>query len=216
MMPASKLMPTLRSLCAMAPLRMSAKEFAELGITGHSGPARPAMGGWGILPRNVPRVRPPLAEDDITKLDHGAWVQELEGRVRRDAAHPARLQDMAAVRAKTQEEVAKGLMRGPFTKAQMDAAYGVGGWRPMHRFAVWQKGKCRPCDNAKASRHNRATTTFEALLLDRPDFPARVCAEMAAQAAQAGKDTPPMQAGTDDLADAYRHVPTDSPRDLGA
>jgi len=51
-----------------------------------------------------------------------------------------------AVWRKTQEEVTKGLMHGPFTREEMDAAYGRGRWRPMQRFGVWQRGKLRACD----------------------------------------------------------------------
>ena len=35
-MPPAKALPALRQLCAAAPLRMTAKEFGDLGITGHS------------------------------------------------------------------------------------------------------------------------------------------------------------------------------------
>ena len=47
------------------------------------------------------------------------------------------------------DEVARGLIRGPFSPEQLDAAYGVGGWRAMHGFGILQGGKIRPCDNAK-------------------------------------------------------------------
>ena len=152
------------------------------------------------------------ASRDIDDLDHGAWVLQLESDVRASAADERKRAEAAAVRTKTLEEVEAGLMRGPFTRGQIDAAYGRGRWRPMHRFGVHQGGKIRPCDNARSSLHNECTTTFETILLDRPDFPARVCAAACEVAADAGIPMPRMAGGTDDVASAYRHVPTADPR----
>ena len=45
-----------------------------------------------------------------------------------------------------------------------------------------------------------------------PDFAARVCAAFAELARAAGSQMPEMSGGTEDLADAYRHVPTCSPQ----
>ena len=149
---------------------------------------------------------------DIHELDHVAAMDELERAIRRAAECPAKRAEAAVVHAKTIEEVDATLMRGPFSREQIDAAYGRGTWRAMHRFGVRQGGKVRPCDNAKASLHNACTTTFESLLLDRPDFPARVCAAAAELAADLGVPMPRMSGGTDDVASAYRHVPTADPR----
>jgi hypothetical protein len=49
--------------------------------------------------------------------------------------------------AATVKEKEKGLVQGPFSAAQLDARFGVGKWRAIRRFGVWQKGKCRACDN---------------------------------------------------------------------
>jgi hypothetical protein len=153
-----------------------------------------------------------LASRDIHALDHDGWVLRLEHEVRASAANDRKRAEADAVRAKTIEEVKEGLMRGPFTRQQIDDAYGHGGWRPMHRFGVHQGGKIRPCDNARSSLHNECTSTFETLLLDRPDFPARVCAATREMTARAGRPMPRMAGGTDDVASAYRHVPTADPR----
>ena len=37
-------------------------------------------------------------------------------------------------------------------------------WRPIRRFAIWQKGKWRPCDHARESLHNECTTPSESLI----------------------------------------------------
>ena len=83
----------------------------------------------------------------------------------------------------------------------------------MQRFAVWQKGKLRACDNARASMHNEATSTYERLVVEGPDFPgpARVALVFYERAAALGVPMWQMRSGTDDLADAHRHVPTRSP-----
>jgi hypothetical protein len=152
-----------------------------------------------------------LAEFDIDELDHEEWIRKLEDTIRRQAADPNKVADAAAVRERTQAEVEQQLMRGPFTKEQLDEAYGAGQWRPMHGFGVWQKGKVRRCDNALASKHNKATSTFEALSVDRPDFAARVADLFYAEAQQEEAPLPPLYGATDDLPDAYRDVPTKTP-----
>ena len=147
----------------------------------------------------------------LEDIDIKEWLVTLEKRVAAGASSPLRAADAAAVRAKTLDEVAAGLMRGPFTKDELDTAYGEGAWFAMHRFGVWQNGKVRGCDNARTSGHNDITAIFERLHLERPDFPARVCAAMAESCDELGCDLPPMRGGTDDLANAYRHVGTNAP-----
>ena len=107
-------------------------------------------------------------------MDHAAWTRRLERQIELEARQPWRGNDVSAVWEKTLEECQRGLMHGPFTRAQLDGCYGVGRWRAMQRFAVWQKGKPRACDNARASLHNDATSTHERLAVEGPDFPARV------------------------------------------
>ena len=62
----------------------------------------------------------------------------------------------------------------------MVARWGVepGGLRRPLR----QRGKLRPCDNARASGHNDATSTFERMLCENADFPARVAVAFQAAA----------------------------------
>ena len=38
-----------------------------------------------------------------------------------------------------------------------------GSWRPIRRFAIFQKDKWRPCDHARESLHNACTRPSEAL-----------------------------------------------------
>ena len=152
-----------------------------------------------------------LASEDFGEMDHAAWVRRLERLIELEARQPWRGDDVKAVWEKTLEERQKGLMHGPFTREQLDSCYGAGRWRPMQRFAVWQKGKLRACDNARASQHNEATSTHERLAVEGADFPARVALAFYERAAALGVPMWRMLSGTDDLQDAYRHVPSKSP-----
>ena len=49
-------------------------------------------------------------------------------------ALPEKSAETALLFEKTQDEVRKGLMHGPFTRAELDAAYGKHKWRAMRRF----------------------------------------------------------------------------------
>ena len=148
----------------------------------------------------------------LDELDHAEWHRRMEANIRREAGQPWRAADVAAVWEKTIGECARGLMHGPFTRAQLDECYGEGAWRAMQRFGVWQKGKLRACDNARTSLHNEATACHERMVLEGPDFPARVAMAFSAAAARLGVGPWELLSGTDDLADAYRHIPTRSPQ----
>ena len=164
----------------------------------------PAVGD--IPPSGWWPIKVEAAERDFATIDHDAWVRSAAAKA------CARAEDAHALWEKTMEEVRRRLVHGPFSKEQLDAAFGRGTWRPMVRFGVLQNAKLRPCDNAKGSGSNAATSTFESLLCDSPDFPARVCMAFAAATQALGVAMPPMAAGTEDVADAYRHVPNDDMR----
>ena len=165
-----------------------------------------------IAPSGWWEVAVKLATEDVGELDHEAWHEALEREARADARRPDKAGDLLAVWERTGEEVSEGLMHGPFSRAQVDEAYGAGQWRAMRRFGVLQNGKIRGCDNARASLTNSATTTFEKLGCDSPDFSAKVARAFAAEFAKHGLPMPQMMGGTDDLANAYRHVPSATPQ----
>ena len=144
----------------------------------------------------------------LDELDHAAWVRRLARDVEdagraAEAAQGDSWSDVLSVFSATEAEIRDGLMEGFFTATQLDAKFGAGRWRPMRRFGVWQKGKCRPCDNAKESWHNLCTYVHEKLRLCSGDFPARVAALFAASGAGAECS---LQGGTDDIASAYRRL----------
>ena len=145
----------------------------------------PPSGNW------EPKVD--VAEMDIARLDHEAWHRRLFASIEAEAAEGRSVAEIAAVAEATRAEVAKGLMHGPVTADELDNAYGRGRWRAMRRFAVEQRGKVRPCDNAKTSLHNACCTTFEKVACETADFPARVAG---AFADEFGVPVP-MQSGTE-------------------
>lgn len=143
---------------------------------------------------------------------HDGWVRRLESELRGKLQLGSLKAGMATVREKTLAEVSRGLAAGPFSKAQLDSAYGVGSWRPMQRFSVLHKNKVRPCDNARQSGSNEGTSTYEKLRCEKADFPARVARAFARLSEEIDHPFLPLRGGTDDLADAYRHVPCADPR----
>ena len=106
----------------------------------------PVSGWW--MPAESP------ATGDIRRLDHDAWHDRLEATIRWQAAKPESGAEQALLYEQTQQEVARGIMHGPFSRAQLDECYGPSQWRAMRRFGVLQKGKLRCCDNARTSEHN--------------------------------------------------------------
>ena len=141
-----------------------------------------------------------LASEDIDTMNHESWHDSIERQARSEASRPDKAGDLAAVWERTLDEVEEGLMHGPFTRAQIDTAYGAGQWRAMRRFGVLQNGKVRGCDNARSSQTNASTTTYEKLGCDGPDFSAKVARAFAAEFGRYGMSVPAMLGGTDDLA----------------
>ena len=64
----------------------------------------------------------------------------------------------------TMQEVAAGWLEGPINAPEMGE-----GAVPVRRFAVWQKGKLRCCDNFKRSRVNEATLVKSPIALPSVD-----------------------------------------------
>jgi len=166
---------------------------------------------------------PPSAERfkgiPFDSLDHAAWNAELAASVSarwQAATAPGRRDEaaeegMRAIWKATLAERDKGLMAGPFCAADLDAAYGHGAWRASRRFPIYQKEKCRPCDDCAESGHNVATVVSEKLACDTADFPL-VVAALFAECTQAGKPLPRLHGGTDDIEAAYRRALSATPQ----
>lgn len=145
----------------------------------------------------------------IDDLDHAAWHDEVHRQLSRAGADPARRAEHEALWARTAEEVANGFAFP--LGGRKDAAAFFGGddqFREMVRFAVKQKGKIRPCDNARVSLHNLATTLFERLSLESADFPARAAS---LYAELLGDTVFAFLLGTEDISAAYRRMPCAHP-----
>ena len=81
--------------------------------------------------------------------------------------------DAADIERLMEAETAKGYQGGPMTRAQMDAKYGVGGWRPMPLFINEEAGgKQRLIANAKGGGHNAWTSEEETLFVMAVGFAA--------------------------------------------
>ena len=78
------------------------------------------------------------------------------------ASHPPlHVEDILAT---TVEEQEKGFCSPFLTKAQVDALFGAGRWRPLERFLIKQAdGKKRVIDNAKKTYHNACTALHETI-----------------------------------------------------
>ena len=78
---------------------------------------------------------------ELGSLNHPQWHERLEGIISAHARRPENAAEVQALYEKTSAEVDAGLMHGPFTRDQLDTAFGAGAWRAMQRFAVYQRDK---------------------------------------------------------------------------
>ena len=64
----------------------------------------------------------------------------------------------------TCEEVEQGLADPPRPRQHFDVIYGVGGWRPRLRHAIWQQSKWRPMHDGKRAHTNALGSLEEAIV----------------------------------------------------
>ena len=133
--------------------------------------------------------------------------------------------DAADIERLMEAETAKGYQGGPMTRAQMDAKYGVGGWRPMPLFINEEAGgKQRLIANAKGGGHNEWTSEEETLFVMAVGFAAEavytIISEYSDVFLPPEAKTWPMERvlgelpewlqcglGCDDMTDAFRQSP---------
>ena len=60
-------------------------------------------------------------------------------------------------------------VRGPYSATEIDAEFGIGGWRPLERFMILQSDKCRPIDSGKRPGHNAAARERETIFTTSVD-----------------------------------------------
>ena len=199
--------PTVEHLCGGMPLAVLGAAIDALGWP-DTRLVRDFVFGFrsvGRIPDSgvfAPGGKPMAADPDRVLAGNARYasrlVDQTEKRGRREPG------EAAEVYAKTISERDSGLCLGPFSRAQLDRAWGYNRWRPMPRFGIWQKGKLRVVDDGRSSEHNDVTATAESLRCCRADFPLRVAR---AFAARLGPRVPRLAVGTDDIASAYRLIP---------
>jgi len=101
-------------------------------------------------------VQAAISLDDL-QVTSEAWIAEILSRA------PPKEEQLQAVWEKSREEVELGLLRGHWSKDQMDRRWGLGRWRPLVRFAIWQAlaKKWRCIDNGRSASTNYTLETDE-------------------------------------------------------
>ena len=150
--------------------------------------------------------------------DVDEWLREGPDAIARIMASkpPLHFEDIFAT---TVEEQEKGFCSPFLTKAQVDAVFGPGRWRPLERFLIKQAdGKKRMIDNARKTLHNSCTSLHETISTTNIDFVANVASDVlrAFHLKSSPLDDPDLhwldlRVGTDDLPDAYRALPVAPP-----
>ena len=69
-------------------------------------------------------------------------------------------------------EIDFGLARPLESRAEVDAVFGRGRWRPLPRHLVFQDDKARPIDDAKAGGHNASSHCVETIVCVSGEWPA--------------------------------------------
>jgi hypothetical protein len=151
------------------------------------------------------RTAPELSMEDLEK-SNDEWVHNLL------KSSPPPLKERLAVWEKSETELRDGIISGWYTKDQLDAIFGKGGWRPMKRFGTFQEGSMswRTIDNAKTSGHNRATGTEERIHTTSHETGYAIYRYFASLMGDNTKDVS-FRVSTRDKKGAYRQLaPTDS------
>ncbi len=158
--------------------------------------------GSGVYPRN-PATE--FAIPDDIMAGSAEYVDELMVSLRR----PKNNEFLVEECMKDQDRLFGDRLR---TRGQMDSRWGRGNWRPIPRFLVVQgNGKKRACDDGARSNHNRSTVVHDKLVLCSAAQPGIAVKAVVAASRRLGanlaEEGHAMESGTDDLPDAYRHVP---------
>jgi len=72
----------------------------------------------------------------------------------------------------TLSDIELGLARPLESRAEVDAIFGRGRWRPLPRHLVFQDDKARPIDDAKAGGHNASSACLETIVCVSGEWPA--------------------------------------------
>ncbi|CAE8635341.1 unnamed protein product, partial [Polarella glacialis] len=151
----------------------------------------------GIFRKIEPEAQPAVAFLGPAAID---FVQTL--------MKDKRIHSLAEIiHAETVKERELGLAGPEMTKEECDRKWGRGRWRPIPRHVTHQNGKDRPIDDGKAGGHNEASVMEETIVVQRPDLPATIGAELRKLVLAIWGHIPwwfKVVAGTDDLWKGYR------------
>jgi hypothetical protein len=149
---------------------------------------------------------------DFDTLNHAESATNMHERVEREGLHAAgeKLLMAQELWRTTLAEIAAGTVDPEVLSfEQVEQRFGHGGWRPMQAFGVMQGGKVRRCDNGRESLHNRGSIMHETINTENADFPVRAAGVYGRRLGSNGLE---LEAGTDDIASAYRVCLTTSPQ----
>ena len=129
------------------------------------------------------------------------WIDSIESRA------PPSDDVVDVVWAKSeQERLERKFLRGWWSRDEMDARYGRGGWRPLVRFAVAQGDKWRVIDNGRSSSHNIATSTNERIHTTSTSAGVAALRRLRHHAGRPLEDDFEPRLSTHDMTSAYRQV----------
>ena len=145
--------------------------------------------------------------DNQASFDKAA---EVLGRKARKHGSDQDEADRCEVWRVTLAECDKDFCVGPLTRKQVkdlfeDSPHGP---RCIPAFGIWQKGKLRRIDDACRSLHNALTRMCETIVCCSADLPSRIAAEFAKYVSI---ESLSLRLGTDDIASAYRILPSSMP-----
>ena len=160
-----------------------------------------------IEPTDVFRPIPPEGGVDLKAQFYGENALEEVAALERSGPP----KDAETIWQLTQKDVEAGFCAQPASRRHMDARYGPGQWRPIHRFIVHQAdGKVRMIDDGRRGGQNAASRMVETIRCIGIDFVPMLCAafrrSIVVPYGKAGWATDWLQPtlGTDDLPDAFR------------
>ena len=163
------------------------------------------------------RVFRPLGPQVAMDLNSEFYGEAAIAEVEQVTASPPP-KDAEEIWALTQEEIDKNFTEDLVTAAQMDARFGRGRWRPIHRFLVRQAdGKVRLIDDGRRGKQNEFASLSETIYTIGIDTVPSVAALLVdtvrtVRRHDLGSDLPlpewfRLTMGTDDLPDAFRGCP---------
>ena len=113
----------------------------------------------------------------------------------------------------TEAEIEKQYCSKLLTATEINKKFGVGQWRPLHRFVIHQAGdKARLIDDGSRGGQNSWASLHETIYTINVDFVPAVAAALAREAAGLAEDQQDeawadCQLSTTDLPDAFRGLP---------